>query len=556
FAHWQRRWLQGEALERQLAYWTRQLADMPAALELPADHPRPAVQSYRGAAHHFALPANLSDALQASAQSEGVTTFMLLLAAFQTLLHRYTGQEDIAVGSPIANRNRTETESLIGFFVNTLVMRVDLSGDPTFSELLGRVREVALAAYTHQDLPFERLVGELQPERRMSHSPLFQVLFVLQNAPMPALELSGLTLTPIIADTGIAKFDLTLSMEETPHGLRGYFGYNTDLFEPSTIERMAGHFRTLLEGVAAHPARRLSELPLLTKKETRQLLDEWNDTGADYRQDVCFHELFERQVEQTPESTAFVFEDETLTYAELNARANKLARHLRRLGVGADVLVGICVERSSEMVVGVLGILKAGAGYVPLDPSHPKERLAFMLEDTRAPVLLTEKRLLESLPAHSAQVVCLDAYWQTIARESGENLDTGTDARNLAYVIYTSGSTGKAKGVLVEQRRLVNYIFGVLDRLKLAPGATYAWVQPLTVDSCVTAIYPPLVTGGTLHLLSRERTASAEAMSDYFTRHRIDCLKIAPSHLAALQSAAAHPERLLPRRCLVLGGEV
>ncbi|HEX8474860.1 MAG TPA: amino acid adenylation domain-containing protein [Pyrinomonadaceae bacterium] len=556
FAHWQRTWLRDEVLEQQLSYWRRQLSDMPAALELPTDYPRPAVQSYRGATQYFNLPKALSDALQAESQREGVTLFMLLLAAFQTLLHRYTAQPDIAVGSPIANRNRAETEQLIGFFVNTLVMRTDLSGNPSFAELLRRVREMSLAAYTQQDMPFERLVGELQPERNMSHSPLFQVMFVLQNAPMPPLELPGLRLVPLITDTGIAKFDLTLSMEETADVLRGWFNYSTDLFEARTIERMTGHFQILLEGVVANPSQRLSELPLLTDGELHQLVVEWNDTRADFAHDVCFQQLFERQAERTPDASAVVFEDVSLTYRELNSRANRLAHYLRRRGVGADVLVGICVERSWEIVVGLLGILKAGGGYVPLDPAYPKERLAFMLEDAQTPVILTQERLVESLPAHDAEVVCLDRDWSLVARESEDNPGVVADAANLAYVIYTSGSTGKAKGVLIEQRQLLNYVSGVLDRLQPPAAATYAWVQPLTVDSCITAIYPPLLTGGTVHVVSRERATSAEDLCDYFMRYPIDCLKIAPSHLAALMSAAERPRELLPRSCLVLGGEV
>ncbi len=556
FAAWQREWLQGEALDRQLDYWRARLGEGDAALELPADRPRPPARSYRGGRHTFVVSAETSARLRELGRTQGATLFMTLLAAWQALLARYSGREAISVGTPVAGRNNVETESLIGFLVNTLVLRTDLGGDPAFTDLVKRVREVCLGAYNHQEMPFERLVGELQTGRDPSHTPLFQVMFVLQNAPMPPLELPGLKLTPVEVDNGVAKFDLTLSAEETRQGLDCSLTYSTDLFEAATIARMAAHFLTLLEGATADPSRRLSELPLLTEGERRRLLFEWNDTRADYPRDVCFHQLFERQARRTPDSVAVVCEDESLTYAELNARANRLARHLRSLGVGPEALVGIFLERSAETVVAVLGVLKAGGAYVPLDPAYPRERLSFMLEDARIRVLLTLESLLESLPAGGARVVRLDTERAAFEREDEADLDARVDGANLAYIIYTSGSTGKSKGVLVEQRRLLNYAFSVLDRLQLPPAASHAWVQPLTVDSCVTAIYPPLLTGGSLHVISRERAASAAEMCDYFTRHRIDCLKIAPSHLAALRAAAVRPDELLPRSRLVLGGEV
>ncbi|MDQ3942480.1 MAG: condensation domain-containing protein, partial [Actinomycetota bacterium] len=368
---WQRQWLAGEVLDEQLGYWKRQLADV-SALQLPTDRPRPAVQTHRGARQELMLPGPLTEALKDLSRREGATLFMVLLAAFQALLARYSGQEDIAVGTPIAGRNRAETEGLIGFFVNTLVLRTDLSGDPTFRELLGRVRETTLEAYAHQDLPFEKLVEELEPQRDLSRTPLFQVMFALQNVPQQDPELADLTLSRLRVESGTAKFDLTLSMIEEAKGLKGSLEYNTDLFEAATIERMLGHFRTLLEGIMTEPERRISELPLLTEAERHQLLVEWNDTQTDYPKDQCVHVLFETQAERTPDAVAVVFEDQRLTYRELNRRSNQLARHLRKLGVGRpEVSVGICVERSVEMVVGLLGILKAGGAYVPLDPAYP-----------------------------------------------------------------------------------------------------------------------------------------------------------------------------------------
>ncbi len=413
FADWQREWLQGEVLETQLAYWKQQLDNLPL-LNLPTNGTRPATPTYRGATQFLELPKILSEELEALSQRQGVTLFMTLLAAFQTLLYRYTQQSDIVIGSAIANRNRYEIEGLIGFFVNSLVLRTNLSGNPTFLELLDRVREVALGAYAHQDLPFEKLVEELHPERNLSHHPLFQVAFSLQNTPIEALELPGLTLSQLDFDTPSAKFDLEFHIWQSPDGLRGQVIYSTDLFDDTTITRMLGHFQTLLESIVANPEQRLCELPLLTESDRHQLLVEWNDTQTKYLKASCIHRLFEEQVEQTPDAIAVVFEDEQLTYRELNIRANKLAHHLQQLGVVPDVLVGICLDRSIEMIVGLLGILKAGGAYLPLDPSYPQERLNFMLEDAQISILLTHSLLASLLKEawgehqHGLTVVCVD----------------------------------------------------------------------------------------------------------------------------------------------------
>ena len=371
YALWQRRWLRGEVLEEQLGYWKEQLAELPV-LELPTDHPRPAVQTHRGARRSLTLPESLTQALKELSRQEGTTLFMVLLGAFQVLLSRYSGQEDIAVGTPIAGRTRAETEELIGFFVNTLVMRTDLSGDPSFREVLSRVREVALGAYDHQDLPFEKLVEELQPERDLSRVPLSQVFFALQNVPQEALKLPNLALERQKVESGTVKFDLSFFMSEEEQGLKGRLVYNADLFDDATIERMLGHLQTLLKGIVEDPDQHLSELPLLSEAERHQLLFEWNETATEYPRDRCVHELFEEQVERTPDAVAVVFEDEQLTYRELNRRANQLAHHLRALGVGPEVLVGICVERSLEMVVGLLGILKAGGSLRSAGPFVPR----------------------------------------------------------------------------------------------------------------------------------------------------------------------------------------
>ena len=391
FANWQRRWLQGERLERELSYWKQHLAAASSTLELPTDRPRPAIQRFRGAMKSIDLPGNLIESLKAISRETNTTVFMTLLAAFQVLLYRYTSQRHISVGTPIAGRTRAEVEPLIGFFANTLVMSTDVSGDLTFKEFLARVREVALGAYAHQDLPFEHLVEVLQPERDLSRTPLFQVMFVHQNAATDNIETTGLKIRPIEVEVESSKFDLTLFVKQGAHGLAAAFEYSTDLFDADTISRMAGHFRSLLEAIIATPERRLSELSLLTEAEQR-LLSSWNETEASYSRDSCIHQLFEEQVKRSPKATALVFDEERLTYEELNARANQLAHYLRASGIGPDSLVGIFIERSIEMLVGVLGVLKAGGAYLPLDPAYPKERLAFMLEDAQATVLLTEKQ--------------------------------------------------------------------------------------------------------------------------------------------------------------------
>ncbi len=531
YAVWQRGWLQGEVLEKQLAYWKERLTGAPPVLELPTDHPRPAVQSFRGARQSVTLSKNLTDALRILSQRESATLFMTLLAAYQTLLYRYSNQEEIVVGSPIAGRTRPETEGLIGLFVNTLVLHTDLSEDPSFRELLSRVREVALGAYAHQDVPFEKLVEELQPERSLSHAPLFQVMFILQNAPRSALDLSGLTLQSLEFDSGTAQFDVSLSVVEVAEGLQAKFEYNTDLFDAATITRMLKHFQVLLEGVVANPDQRLSELPLLTEAERHQLLIEWNDTAVEYPRDICLHQLFEAQVIRTPEAVALVFEEEQLTYHELNRRANQLARYLRKLGVGPEVLVGIMMERSIEMVVGLLGIIKAGGAYVPLDPAYPQERLSFMLEDARVPVLLTQARLAESLPQSEAEVVSVDALREVIDEEGIENPAGGATAENLAYVIYTSGSTGRPKGAMNSHRGICNRLLWMQDAYQLTSADSILQKTPFSFDVSVWEFFWPLLTGARLVVAQPGGHQDSAYLVKLIAEQKITTLHFVPSML-------------------------
>jgi amino acid adenylation domain-containing protein/non-ribosomal peptide synthase protein (TIGR01720 family) len=511
FAVWQRQWLQGETLERQLTYWQQQLANAPALLELPTDRPRPPVQTFRGAEQIFTIPADLTSAIHSLSRREGVTIFMTLLAAFDLLLSRYTGQTDILVGSGIANRHHGQLEGLIGFFVNTLVLRTDLSGNPSFRELLVRVHAMVLPAYAHQDLPFEMLVDVLRPERIPSHSPLFQVAFVLQNAPASEIELAGLTLSTLATEHKTAKLDLTLSLEQINDELIGVWEYNTDLFDDDTIARMAGHFQTLLTGIVAHPEQPIAELPLLTVTERHQLLFDWNDTAREYPQDKCIHQLFEEQAARTPDAIAVVFEQEELTYQQLNQRANQLAHHLQTLGVKPEVLVGICVERSLGMVIGLLGILKAGGAYVPLDPDYPAERLAYITADAQIVMLLTQEHLLTQLLINNIPVVCLDSDWPTIAQASSENLESSTIPENLAYAIYTSGSTGQPKGVMISQQNLLNFCHAAIDTYGINRTDRILQFVSVSFDVAAKEIYPSLIQGATICLRTSEMLNSATA---------------------------------------------
>jgi amino acid adenylation domain-containing protein len=541
FALWQREWLRGEVLERQLAYWKEQLRTAPAALELPTDRPRPPVQTFRGATHSFVLPESLTEALEKLSRRQEVTLFMTLLAAFKTLLSRYTGQADVVVGSPIANRNRREIEDLIGFFVNVLALRTDFAGNPTFRELLGRVREVTLGAHAHQDLPFEMLVEELRPERDLSRTPLFQVLFALQNAPRSAVELPGLTLHPLEVGGTTARFDLALSMVGADRGLRGVLEYNTDLFDAVTIDRLVGHFRTLLEGIVATPERldqRISDLPFLTQSEQHRTLVAWNDTQTGYSHKRCLHELFETQVARRPDAVAVVWENEHVTYRELNRRANQLAHYVRGLGVEREVLVGLCVERSVEMIVGILGVYKAAGAYLPIDPAYPQERLAWMLSDAQAPLLLTQQslasRLSSPLLPTPYSLLLLDADWDAIAQKSDRNPVSGATPESLAYVIYTSGSTGRPKGVLLAHRGLTNVSAAQIQTFALKPGDRVLQFASLSFDASIFEICMALRTGATLCLGTRESLLPGPGLGRFLQDYQVTVATLTPSALAAL----------------------
>ncbi|CAD5923718.1 non-ribosomal peptide synthetase [Planktothrix agardhii] len=534
FAIWQRQWLQGDVLQTQLNYWQNQLADAPALLTLPTDRPRPAVQSFVGAYQEFSLSPALSQALTELSRQQGATLFITLLAAFDALLYRYTGSSDILVGTPIANRNRGEIEGLIGFFVNTLVMRADLADNPSFSQLLTRVREVAMDAYAHQDLPFEMLVEALQPERDLSHSPLFQVAFVLQNTPKSEIEMTGLKVTDLPLENTTAKFDLTLAMVNTDDGLKGVWEYNTDLFESGTIERLAGHFVNLLAGIVANPQTQISQLPLLTAVEQQQLLVEWNNTQVDYSQIKCIHTLFEEQVERTPDAIAVVFENQQLTYTELNGRANQLAHYLQKLGVKADTLVGICVERSLEMMVGLLGILKAGGAYVPLDPEYPRERLQFAIADAQLSLLLTQERLLNKLTENQTQLILLEQVEEEINQNSQDNLTGVVTTNNLANLIYTSGSTGKPKGVMVEHRGLFNLAQAQIKTFNLHSDSRILQFASLNFDASIWEILMAMGAGATLYLGTKDALMPGLPLMGLLKENEITHITLPPSVLAVL----------------------
>lgn len=549
FATWQRERLQGEALETQLEYWTQALAGAPYMIELITDRRRPPVQSFRGATRFFSLSQSSTELLKTLSQQEGATLFMTLLAAFQAFLHRYTDQQDILVGTPVANRNQSELEGLIGFFVNTLVMRAKFGGELTFRELVVATRDVTLGAYANQDLPFERLVEVLQPDRSLSHNPLVQVMFVLENASYSSPAFPGLNVTSIGTDSGTSKFDLRVTAREIGEGLTGSIAYNTDLFDEPTITRMAALLQTLLESAAATPDRSVSALALMSTAEQVQIVEQWNRTSTQYER-VPIHSLIERQAERRADSVAVEDGDRQMSYGELNRRANKLARHLRGKGAREGVIVGMSMEKGFEMVVGIVGILKSGAAYLPLDPDYPSRRLSFMLESAKVPMLLTQEHLADRLPAYWAQVVCLDADWGEIAAQNDQNLTVGVSAENLAYVIYTSGSTGQPKGVMVAHYGLCNLADALMSTFDVCPESHILQFASLSFDASIFEILMALCAGASLRIASRESLLPGPWLNQLLRDYQITHVMFPPSVLTAL------PVEDLPRLShIIVGGE-
>jgi amino acid adenylation domain-containing protein/thioester reductase-like protein len=528
YAVWQRQWLSGPLLQQQLTYWTEHLAGAPTVLNLPTDRPRPSTQRYRGATHSFIVAASTVTGLYQVGLRAHATLFMTLAAALNVLLARYSGQNDICLGTPIANRTRAELEPLIGFFVNTLVLRTQIDHTQPFLTLLEQVRTTALNAYAHQDIPFEYVVEVLNPERHLSHTPLFQVMLVLQNAPLEKLELPGLTLSSMQIESTTAQFDLTVDLVEANGQLYGTVGYNKDLFEAATIGRMTNHYIQLLEAIVAEPTVPVRELAMLSTAERVQLLLEWNATVTDSPAAQTIQELFEAQVERTPEAVAVVYEDQQLTYRELNARANQLARYLCAAGVGPDALVGLCVERSLEMIVGVLGILKAGGAYVPLDPTYPMERLRYVLADSRPVVLLTRASLCAMLPMTEIPTLCLDTQWTTVTTEPTENLLHQPLPQHLAYVIYTSGSTGNVKGVVVTHANVAHSTMARVVKYREEPSS-FLLLSSIAFDSSVAGIFGTLAQGGQLVLSAAGEGLEPGILWELIYRHKVSHLLTVPS---------------------------
>jgi amino acid adenylation domain-containing protein len=572
YAVWQREWLAGGALEEQLRWWAARLADAPPELELPTDHPRPAVAEAPARAVAVALPPELSRELHAAARREGATPFMVLLAGFALLLSRYSGQEDVVVGAPIAGRTRTELEGLIGFFVNTLALRTDLGGDPSFRRLLGRVREATLGAFHHQELPFERLVEELQPERSLSRTPLFQVMFVVQNADEGALRLGDLRVEPLSPGEGATPFDLDFSLRAAAGGIAGTLRYRADLFDDATAERMMEHFRLLLEGGLRDPERPVSALAMLAPEERAQVVEAWNATARPFPRERRLHELVAEQAARTPAAPAVVFEGRALSYAELREGAGRLARRLRRLGVGAETRVGICVERGPAMALAILGVLEAGGAYVPLDPAYPAERLEYMLRDSGARVLVTEEGLAGRLPEFGGEIVALDTpHPPAPSPTRGEGENDGAEDRSalshsrtfalshsqsLAYVIYTSGSTGTPKGVAVPHRAVVNFAADMAARLELGPGDRVLQFASPGFDVVVEEIFPAWLAGAAV-VFSREELFAPATLLRVVAEEAVTVFELPTSYWHEwVRDLAARGERLPGHvRAVLVGGE-
>jgi len=535
-----------EQLESQLSYWKKQLADIPPLLELPTDYPRPAIQTLRREKEYFGFNQHLTTKLKNLSQEKGILLLVTLLAAWAILLSRYSHQEELIIGSPIANQNSQEIEGLNGLWVNHLPLRIKISPNQTFTELLNLVEGVVLEAYNHQDLPYEKIVEALQPEKNLSYHPLFQVMLVVQTN--EGGEIEGLKINTLET----AKLDLTLSITETTEGLRGSFEYNRDLFNPDRITRLVGHFETLLSAIVVNPEQEISQLPLLTEAERHQILVEWNQTQTDYLRDKCIHECFEDQVELTPEAVAVVLGEQQITYRELNNRANQLAHYLQKLGVKPEVLVGICLERSIEMIVGLLGILKAGRAYVPLDVNYPLERLAYMLEVAQVSVILTQQSLVEKLPETQTTLVYLDSDWETFQLESTENLGTDIKPDNLAYVIYTSGSTGKPKGVAILQQGVVRLVKQT-NYVNLTSEEVFLQLAPISFDASTFEIWGSLLNGAKL-VLYPSPVPSLEELGKILKLYQITTLWLTSAFFNLMVDERLEDLKLL--RQLLAGGDV
>ncbi|HET7206343.1 MAG TPA: amino acid adenylation domain-containing protein [Terriglobales bacterium] len=513
FAVWQNEQLSGTLLHNQLSYWKKQLAGAPTVLELPSDRPRPLASTFKGAALQSHISRELMEQVRLIGQQENATLFMTLLAVYELLLSRYSDQDDILVGCPVAGRNRTELEGLIGCFASTLVLRGNLAGSPTFRELLRRIRETALGAYTHQDLPFEKLVEEIQPERSLGHNPLFQVLFSLRNLPATTASLPGLKLKLLPNELTTAKLDLALFAVETADGLELRWEYSSELFDPGRIERMADHFERLLTEATAHSDIPVSELPLLTRGEQKQLLEDWNNTRTDYPRHKCLHQLFESQVKQTPTAIAVRFRNQHLTYAHLNQRANRLAHYLRKLHLARGERVGVYLERSLDMMVALLAVQKSGAAYVPIDPEYPAERIGLTLESASPRIIITQQSLATSLPPCAARIVNMDSDWPEIELESTANPLAEISSDDLMYVIFTSGSTGRPKGVQVHHRAVVNLLCFMAKELKMGTDDVFPALASFAFDMCVPELYLALILGGQVVIGDREIAANGEELA-------------------------------------------